>query len=179
MSLPPFVASGYRSSLTHATWEGRQIEKGDVVAIELSGCVKRYSAALYRTATVGEPSDKIKEMERVALDTLNATIEAIKPGVTAELVYEAARKALAKHGAQLKKRIGYSIGINFPPDWGEGHALSLVVGERTVLQPGMVFHTPCVSREFGLANVAISETTLVTEDGHETLSSLPREFPVT
>ena len=49
----------------------------------------------------------------------------------------------------FRKRAGYSIGIAFAPDWGEGGILSLYTGVTTELRPGMTFHIPLALRVFG------------------------------
>ncbi len=175
-SLPQFIASGYRSSLAHATWGGRRIEAGDVVYYEVCGTVQRYSAALYRSATLGPPKDLFRRMSDATLAGLNRVLETMKPGVTCGEVAEAWASEIVKGGFPRPfKRAGYSIGISFPPDWGEGHILSLKYDETEILRPGMVFHVPSSIREIGVALVGNSETILVTERGCEALTSFPRQ----
>jgi Xaa-Pro dipeptidase len=53
-ALSPFVASGPRCLIGHATWEGRIIQANDCVMLEIGGCVQRYHAAMMRTVYVGE-----------------------------------------------------------------------------------------------------------------------------
>ncbi len=74
----------------------------------------------------------------------------------------------------FKKRTGYSIGIAFAPDWGEGGILSLYRGVTTELQPGMTFHIPPALRIYGQFTVGVSETVVVTETGYRQLGSLAR-----
>jgi len=177
MSLPPFVAAGPRAQLAHATWSGRRLERGDPVLFELSGVVRRYSAALMRSAYLGsEPPAEMRRMMAAARDGLEAVIAAIGPGVPAEEVDRVNQEAYRRHGFDLGKRTGYSIGINFPPDWGEGSGLSLRPGESRLLEPGMVFHTPTTVRAWGQPTVATSETILVTPTGREVLTSFPRDL---
>ena len=57
-----------------------------------------------------------------------------------------------------RKRTGYSIGISFAPDWGEGNILGLYHDIDVPLEPGMVFHVPVALREWGKFTVAVSET---------------------
>ena len=45
------------------------------------------------------------------------------------------QKEINKRGYEKKSRVGYSIGLNFPPDWGERTA-SLRVGDQTILEEG-------------------------------------------
>ena len=68
--------------------------------------------------------------------------------------------------------MGYAMGLNFPPDWGE-HTVSFRPGDRTVLEPSMTFHmTPCLwSDNWGYER---SESLRVTENGCETFMHLPQ-----
>ena len=177
MSLPVFVASGPRAQLSHVTWEGRRLEPGDPLLFELSGVVRRYSAALMRSAYLGaDPPQRLRHMAATAQEALAAAIEAVRPGVPAEEIDRVNQAVYRRHGYELGKRTGYSIGINFPPDWGEGYALSLKPGESRLLEPGMVFHIPCTVRLAGQPTIATSETVLVTATGREVLTSFPGEL---
>jgi Xaa-Pro dipeptidase len=169
MGLYPFITSGPRSALGHATWQNRQLQKGDAVFIEIGACVRRYHAALMRTAVIGDPSDKMKKVAQAVADGLAAAVASMKPGATAGEVDDACRGTISRagFGQYFHHRTGYSIGIAFPPDWGEGDILSLKGGERTVLKPNMVFHTPpacLIPGEFG---IGMSATTRITENGNE------------
>ncbi|MFB3046345.1 MAG: M24 family metallopeptidase, partial [Acidiferrobacterales bacterium] len=81
---------------------------------------------------------------------------------------------IKKHGIIKESRIGYSTGLNYPPDWGE-HTLSLRPGDTTTLQPNMTIHMiPGVwMDDWG---IEISECFRVTETGSETLANFPREL---
>jgi Xaa-Pro dipeptidase len=83
---------------------------------------------------------------------------------------------VVKGGYQINKRAGYSLGVTFAPDWGEGYLLDLKEGDPTVLVAGMVFHIPSSIRMAGRQSVGVSETVLVTEGGHEVLTELDRRF---
>ena len=177
--LPPFIGSGWRTQVPHVLWTSKVIETGDNVPIELTGVTHRYAGPLFRTFAMG-PSDKMAADFEIVKDQLEAAIEAIRPGVTSHAVDAAAKKAAAKHDrlASFTKRSGYSVGLNYAPDWGEGHFLDLKEGDETVLEAGMVFHTPMSLRAAGDLAVAVSETTVVTEDGHEVLTDFPRQLIV-
>ena len=71
-------------------------------------------------------------MYQTCVDALAACIEAIKPGVTAETPRLACQAVIDKAGytANFRKRAGYSVGVSFPPDWGEGHIVSLAKGNQ-------------------------------------------------
>jgi Xaa-Pro dipeptidase len=117
-------------------------------------------------------------MYQTCVDALTACIEAIKPGVAAETPHQACQAVIDNAGytANFKKRAGYSVGVSFPPDWGEGHIVSLSNGNKTILQPGMVFHIPPALRKYGEYGVGVSETVMVTEGGCEILTHLSQEL---
>ncbi len=176
--MEPFVTSGPRSGIPHSTWRRRRIEKGDVVILETAGCVNRYHAALFRTVAVGDIPAKARDMYRVCQDGLAAAIEQLRPGRTCADVHNAAQAVIDKAGytAGYRKRTGYSLGIAFAPDWGEGNILSLFRGVDVPLEPGMVFHVPITLREYAKWTMAVSETIVVTPGGAETLSKIGREL---
>lgn len=179
-SLPHFICAGERASVTHATWRGKKIEKGEAVFIELSATKHRYSAALLVCACHGEPSPRVRAVADASLAGLHAALDTIKPGVPCEAAYWALHGAIEKagFGQYHHHRAGYSIGVNFPPDWGEGQILSLRKGEKRLLEPNMTFHIIpdiYIYREIG---VCFSATVRVTENGCEDLSKFPRRFYV-
>ena len=73
-------------------------------------------------------------------------------------------------------RVAYSIGINFPPDWGEGQIMSLQAGEERVLRPGMTFHVIPALFVPGVGATICTETVVVTGDGVESLISFERGY---
>jgi Xaa-Pro dipeptidase len=99
-------------------------------------------------------------------------------------VYQAGdvhRKVFAKYGLEHLHvhRTGYSLGVNYPPDWGEGHIISIYENDHRVFEPGMTFHLGIAMYDlsFGSAGSCIgtSETVTVTDTGCEVLTSAPRE----
>lgn len=178
LGLEPFVASGPRSGTMHSSWAGHKINTGDSVLLEIAGCKNRYHGALMRTVYVGNPPEKVKHWSEVCIKALNAAIKEIKPGVTSGQVDEACRGIIEREGLyeKFRKRTGYSIGIAFAPDWGEGQIMSLQKDDSRTLRPGMVFHMPPALREYGKFGVGFSETVLVTDDGCEVLTKFKREL---
>ena len=176
----PIVTSGPRSGVAHTTFHNRRLERGDTVLIELGATVSRYGGALMRTAFIGEPTDEALRMSDVVLQALNAAIAAIRPGVSAGSVDEACRRVIEDAGfeAMFRKRTGYSVGVAYAPDWGEGHIVSLRRDDPRPLEPGMVFHMPPALRAFQRLCVGMSETVLVTESGCEVLTNSPRRLVV-
>jgi len=179
---PPYVISGERSGLPHGTWEGRELRDGDIVFLEFSGCVKRYSAANMRTGFIGTPPPSVTGRATAVIDALETAIATIRPGTTSGEVDAAARKAILAHGfGDHTHETGYSIGVCYPPGWNESHIMNLHPGDETVLRPNMVFHlVPSLIVPELNGHVGFSETVVVTETGCEVLTDkrVPRELQV-
>ena len=179
---PPYVISGERSGLPHGTWEGRELRDGDIVFLEFSGCVKRYSAAMMRTAFIGDPPASVRGRAEAVISGLQAAIDTIRPGVTSGEVDDACRKTIMKYGfGDHTHETGYSIGVCYPPGWNESHIMNLHPGDETVLVPNMVFHlVPSLIVPELNGHVGFSETVRVTDDGCEVLTDkvVPRELQI-
>lgn len=178
VGMEPFVVSGPRSGIPHATWRRRTIQPGDVTVLETAACIDRYHAALFRTVFTGAVPQHAAEMYAVCLEALESVMAFMKPGATCAEVHKVAQQVIDRAGytAGYRKRTGYSIGISFAPDWGEGNILSLYRGVDVPLEPGMVFHVPITLRDYARFTVAVSETLVVTERGCRALSRLSRDL---
>ncbi|MFD0953589.1 M24 family metallopeptidase [Virgibacillus natechei] len=175
-SIVPLIPTGEKTSACHLTWTDDVFKAGDPVIIELSGCYQRYHSPLARTAVVGSPSEEMRHLGDVVVEGVNSALDVVKPGITCEEVELAWRNSIERNGIKKESRIGYSVGLNYPPDWGE-HTASLRPGDRTVLEPNMTFHMiPTI--DIGHAGMEISESFRVTETGFEKLNNFPQELYV-
>lgn len=177
-SISPFVASGERGAIGHATWKGRTIQDDEFVFLEIAGCLYRYHAPMMRTVYVGEPSDRVREAEEIVLEAFDACVDAIAPGVPAGEIDRIGREIIATStfGAEQSSRTAYSVGIGLPPDWGEGQILSMQPGETRPLDANMTFHLLPWVQIPGEGGVGITETIRVTEDGCELLTEFERKL---
>lgn len=173
-ALPPTILAGENAGAPHLMWSDRRFERGDTVALELAGACRRYTAGLARTLQLGPKPPKVARVEQAVLEGMDAVLDAMKPSVLAHDVEAAWRRAIARHGLRKESRIGYSIGVAYPPDWGE-HTISLREDDPTVLAPGHVLHAILGMWMDGWG-IEISETILVTPTGCETLTRFPREI---
>ncbi|MFC7374433.1 ectoine hydrolase [Brachybacterium sp. GCM10030267] len=177
----PYVASGPRSMIGHSTWEGRTIQPGEHVFLEVGGCFRRYHAALMRTVVTGGLTPSMRQAQETMKLALAELRSRMRPGMTVSETDHIVRSIIEANevGARLVTRAGYSIGIAFPPSWDEGYILSLMAGDDTLLEPGMTFHViPWMWGVDGDKTVGISDTLHVTEDGCESLFTLPEDFAV-
>ena len=179
-SMGPFVAVGPRSGIMHGIWGRRIIRRGDAVTFEIGGVFQRYNGALMRTVSVGRPDAELVARAATAEAANSAVIERIRPGAMTADIHAAAARTLEDHGfggARKGRRCGYSMGIAFAPDWGEGHLASINDTPNVELRPGMVFHLPMSLRDFDKkVGAGFSETVLVTEHGKEVLTAFERRL---
>ena len=176
---PPLLGSGPRSGRAFVTWSNRVIRNNEPVHLEPGGCINRYHALLIRTVHVGQPRDrKLLKLVDLSLEGLNDAIGMLRAGVTSAAVDDALKGPVrrAGMGETAFSRGGYSVGIGFPPDWGEGRTQSIKQGDPTVLQANMTFHLLSNLWYEGKTLVAFSETVRVTGTGCEVLTRFPRQL---
>jgi Xaa-Pro dipeptidase len=177
----PYVTSGPRTMIGHATWEGRTVQPGEHVFLEVGGCYRRYHTAMMRTVVLGELTDsmyKAQERMKVALAAVHDTVQ---PGMTVSDVDNMIRNIISNNdvGARLVTRSGYSIGIAFPPSWDEGYICSLKQGESAILEEGMTFHIiPWMWGVDGDKTCGISDTIYITANGCKSFFTMDRDFTV-
>lgn len=162
-AIVPLTPSGLDATAAHLTWNGDKMRTGEATFFELSGCYRRYHAPLCRTIYLGTPPDEMKHTEEAQLEGIAAGLDAARAGNRTCDIANAFMTVMAKHGIERQGRMGYPIGLSYPPDWGERSA-SIRSEDTTVLQAGMVFHfMPALwMNTWGLET---TETILITGDG--------------
>ncbi|HLF22076.1 MAG TPA: M24 family metallopeptidase, partial [Aestuariivirga sp.] len=123
-----------------------------------------------------KPPLQFLEAEKAVLEATEAGLARAKPGHTCEDVAIAFFDTLKRFGFEKDSRAGYSIGLSYPPDWGE-RTMSLRRGDKTVLEPNMTLHfMPALWLDDG--GLELSETILITPTGAECLCTTPRRLVV-
>lgn len=170
----PFVMVGENAHACHLYWTDRDMPQNEMVVLELAGVRKRYHCPLARTVLLGKPSGEQRRLADVIIEGVDRALEAAKPGATCGEVENVWQNVLRKNNLSKDSRVGYPVGIAYPPDWGEKTA-NLQDGDRTVLEPGMCFH---FQSGLWLENrgIALSETFAVTESGGERLAHVPHRL---
>ena len=175
-SIVPLLPTGKGTSASHLTWSDDEFVQGEASIIEISGVYKKYHCPMARTVLLGKPDQKKIDTMKKTREALEAGIDATKPGNTADDVAQAFWKVLDKYGIEKKSRTGYSIGIGYPPDWGE-HTLNIQKGDKTILEKNVCFHMIAVM-QFGDWGVESSESIRVTENGAENFYKFQSELHI-
>jgi len=171
---PPIVLSGPRAALPHGSASDRCLQEGDCLLIDFGFRVGAYSADITRTFSIGTSNPEWKEIYEIVRAANEAGRKAAGPGVAAEEVDAAARKVIvdAGYGKYFTHRTGHGLGLEIhePP--------YIVSGNKTILEPGMVFTVEPGIYLADKVGVRIEDDVVITEDGAETLSTFPRELTV-
>ncbi len=175
-SIAVLLPTGKGTSASHLTATDEKFVKGEATIIELSGVNKRYHCPMARTLLLGTPDQKKIDAMKATNEALDAGLAATKPGNTADDVAQKFWSVLDKYNIKKESRTGYSIGIGYPPDWGE-HTLNIYKGDNTVLQPNVCFHMIAVM-QFGDWGVEASESVRVTENGSELFCNFSRDLHI-
>ncbi|MGB7267922.1 MAG: Xaa-Pro peptidase family protein [Albidovulum sp.] len=163
------MASGRDIIKTHHRASTRIMCLGEPVFLCFCGMTNfhRFKLGFDRTFWIGDaPADQVAVYE-VALASQKAALEALKPGVTAESVHAAYAEVIQDAGYEFPFRCGRATGFSFL------EAPQLVTGDKTIIQPGMVFAVDgSVSVETFRAQVG--DSFIITETGWEPLTSHPK-----
>ncbi len=166
------VGSGGNAASPHHEPGDRMIRPGDAVVLDFGGELDGYWSDTTRTVVVGEPSTELEAVHEIVRRAHAAAIDTIRPGVEIQQVDRAARRVIeeAGYGDRFIHRTGHGIGLEVhePP--------YAVVGDATVLEPGMTFSVePGIYLE-GRLGVRIEDIVAVTADGVEVMNGSPREL---
>ena len=175
-SIATLLPTGKGTSASHLTASDDKFINGEATVVELSGTYKRYHAPMARTVNLGKPEQKKIDAMNATNEALEAGISASKPGNTANDVAQKFWGILDKYKIKKDSRTGYSIGIGYPPDWGE-HTINISKGDMTVLKPNVCFHMIAVM-QFGDWGVEASEAIRVTDKGCELFCNFPKELHI-
>ena len=186
-SIRTMLGSGPRSGTHHSPPTLRQVRQGDLVFIDFCGCYHRYHVNVNRTFSVGEPDPRYSDMMDKSAVCVDKIVEAIKPGDPLTKVQEVADEYIDSVG--LRKYVwfvgGYSTGISVPPDWvGRTFFRPFQPNQPDRnFEPGMLLNFENQFDVFdevwrGGSGAAYIESFLMTDNGIEVLSKLPRNLVV-
>lgn len=168
------VAAGPNSAMPHYRAGDSQLAVGQLVILDFGGMFNGYAVDMTRTIAVGGADRRQRRLLEQVIEAQAAAFDAIRVGRPATDVDRAARAVLERDG----------LGDAF--SHGTGHGLGLEVHERPrvakyrpelpaePLQAGMVFTLEPGAYLDGWGGVRIEDDVVVTSDGAEWLTDVPR-----
>jgi Xaa-Pro aminopeptidase len=173
-SFPPIVAAGPNGAMPHAEPGEREIQNGDMVIFDMGAELNGYCSDCTRTFAVGKPRGEAGKIYKLVHDAQKAGLEAVAVGKSAKEVDGVARKVIADagHGDHFGHGLGHGVGLEVheAPRLSQRSEDVLESGEVVTVEPGVY-----VPAQLG---VRIEDLVVVTDDGPENLSGLPKELRV-
>jgi Xaa-Pro aminopeptidase len=169
-SFPPIVAAGEHGALPHAVPRDVAIPAGTLVVVDWGAQLDGYASDCTRTYATGDIDPRDGQVYELVLQAQEAALAAVRPGPTGREVDAVARSIIdaAGHAEHFGHGLGHGVGL----DVHEGPRLSKQ-GE-TALAPGMVVTVEPGVYVPGAVGVRIEDLVIVTDDGSEVVSSLPK-----
>ena len=172
LPFPPIVSAGPNSANPHASPSERKLQAGDLLVVDWGARVDGYISDLTRTFRVGEVEPEFSKIAELVLDANTAGRAAGRPGVPCANVDKAARHVIeaAGYGAYFTHRTGHGIGM-------EDHEDPYMRADNMqMLYPGMAYTVEPGVYLPGRGGVRIEDNVVVTKEGVEVLSDMPREL---
>jgi Xaa-Pro aminopeptidase len=177
-SFPTIVAVGERAALPHARPTARRVHENSFVLVDWGASGPLYKSDLTRmlvprtnSAFSGQSGDaKLEAVHGLVLKAQQKALSMIRPGVKGHDVDLAVRTLFteAGYGENFGHGLGHGLGLQVH------EAPSLRPNSTVELQPGMVVTVEPGIYLPGWGGVRLEDDVLVTPDGCEILTSLPK-----
>jgi Xaa-Pro aminopeptidase len=166
------VASGLRGAMPHGVASKKTFAEGELVTIDFGCRLDGYHSDETVTLALGEVSDKLRIIFNVVLEAHDRAMSAVAPGVALSELDRIARDHI--RGCGFGDYFGHGL----------GHGVGLEIHEAPTVSPrskhaaeaGMVFTIEPGIYVPGVGGVRIEDMVLVTADGYQPLTKIPKTF---
>ncbi len=173
-SFDTIIASGVNGSLCHAVPTDKKLVKGEMITMDFGCKVGGYCSDMTRTVALGEPSPEMRRIYDTVFHAQKICEDAVAPGKNCFDIDKMARDYIDAQGyvGRFGHGLGHAVGIDIHenPRFSTACHDTLVPGIVITVEPGV--YVP------GLGGVRIENTVLVTENGHEALTTAPKELMI-
>lgn len=172
-SFPSIVASGAHGALPHAEPRDVEIAQGILVTIDWGAYLDGYCSDCTRTYATGTPGEDATAVYELVLRAQERALAAVRAGVGAREVDSVARSIIeeAGHAEHFGHGVGHGVGMEIH----EAPRLSRTAGDELLQVGNIVTVEPGVYVP-GRHGVRIEDLALVSEEGCERLTTLPKQL---
>jgi len=174
VSFETIVAAGAHGALPHAHPRDVEIREGDLVVFDWGAELDGYCSDCTRTIAAGDPGTDARDVYELVLESQLAGLQAVRSGRGGKDVDGVAREMIAASG--YAEHFGHGLGHGVGLEVHERPTLStrsddeLQASNVVTVEPGV-----CLPRQFG---IRIEDLVVVTDDGCEILTSVPKQLVV-
>ncbi len=172
LSFDPIVVSGPNTSMPHGVAGSRVIQPGDFLTMDFGVLYQGYCSDTTRTVAFGYATEEMRQVYSVVLRAQQEAIAATRAGATGCEIDGIARKVIsdAGYGDYFGHGYGHSLGLEIheSPNLNQRNREHLPAGAVCSAEPGIY-----LPGKFG---VRIEDVTVLTPDGCENLTKLPKEL---
>ncbi|MDT2813878.1 M24 family metallopeptidase [Vagococcus carniphilus] len=172
VSFETIVASGIRSAMPHGVASDKIIEQGDLITIDFGCYYNGYVSDMTRTISLGEPSQKLREIYEIVKEAQQKVLDVAKPGMTGVELDAVARDHIASKG--YGEAFGHSTGHGIGLEIHEGPNVSRLA-EKAFVPGNVITNEPGIYLP-GIGGVRIEDDMLVTENGIKRLTHSEKEL---
>jgi Xaa-Pro aminopeptidase len=173
-SFSSIVAFGAHGALPHAVPRDVEIPEGVLVTIDWGAQLDGYASDCTRTYATGTISERDRDVYDLVQHAQAAGLAAVRPGPTGKEVDAVARAIIdeAGHAEHFGHGLGHGVGmeVHEGPRLSRQGEVALAAGQIVTVEPGV--YVP------GEVGVRIEDLVVVTEDGHDVLSTLPKDLTI-
>src|SRR4030095_2402621 len=171
-SFEPIVASGKRGCLPHGIASDKVIESGEMVTLDFGCIYDGFCSDLTRTISVGEPSEEMKKIYGIVLESQLKAISAAKTGITTKELDSTARDFINEkgYGDKFGHGLGHGLGIEVHemPSVSQRMDMKIPEGCVVTIEPGIYIEN--------LGGVRIEDDVLIKNGGVVILNKSPKEL---
>jgi Xaa-Pro aminopeptidase len=171
-SFAPIVAAGEHSALPHAVPRDVAIPADTLVTIDWGAQLDGYASDCTRTYATGELDPRDREIYELVLRAQETSLAAVRAGAGGREVDAVAREIItaAGHGEHFGHGLGHGVGaeVHEGPRLSQRSDSTLATGQVVTVEPGV--YVP------GAVGVRIEDLAIVTDDGCEVLTGLPKRL---
>jgi Xaa-Pro aminopeptidase len=174
VAFDPIVASGPRSALPHARPTSRSLKEGDFLLFDFGARNEGYCSDESCTIVLGRATEEQQRIYAIVKDAHDRAIECVKPGIGLAEIDAAARGHITEngHGSHFGHGTGHGVGLSVHewPGVGKDSPDRAEAGMIFTIEPGI--YIP------GRGGVRIEDMVLVTDDGCELLTTIPKDLMI-
>ncbi len=147
---------------------------GDLIEFDCGADCRGYTADISRTFVLSKQNDVQKKTHGLLLRALEESLKAMTPGRRISEVFHTGQNHVRSNGLPHYNRghLGHGVGLSLAIE--ESPLIS--PNETHLLEPGMVLSLEMPYYGYGVGAISIEDMILITDDGHEVLSTLSREL---